>query len=1794
MKKIFKNLLYVFSSIFFLILFTSCVDKQKKVEIDKEEFLVEDFETIDDSNDVLEGSPIVDNENTNIVIEDVSNIVIEDAKNENPNNYKIEISEDNTYVLESINYNSSGSILGNSYVQISEADNNFVSIRYIFEIKSLDCNLSLIRTMYPYGSNAAFKAEKVYEIDAVCSGYYVGSELHKEDNTWYVLYTMRNVPYDYWEYELDVDLKVFELGTTTLTEETNLKKNALSVIYDNGSEANYFNSDYSINEVIEGGCSLNYLGNDNFIEIPNKFPYEDNGNYHYLNVLELNQALKPTEIIIPSSVVAVNSLNNNVVIYYKGSSSDDVLNNNDYTIYAYNASYDLSCWYYKNNMPKLWSDSVLITEVVGANESAMVSFNIAKNKSYNVYYSTNGIDFSDAIDEKLIFIDSTNNTATAYILGLSAGNYYIKVELDEDSTEYQISDAITVSAQDRSGYAHFNYNEGVGAYNDDGTLKENADVIYVTNDNKNTVTYGGQTGLVNILMNLSSVSNPVCIRFLDMIETTQWDSITYTQEAKSSELAAAVVASYNGAESVGGKYYAASLLEKKANSYSTDLAAGITTLDNLVSWGSSTDSYWNMCDISNAQNITLEGVGLNAGLYQWGITWKNCKSIEVKNLTFDKYTEDACAIEGSTSSADLSSYANLGRYWIHNNTFYKGYNRWDVSDDQDKADGDGATDIKRTAYATYSYNHYIENHKTGLVSNADDTYTACITFHHNFYEECESRLPLARNANMHMYNNYYYGSTGTNMSIRARGYAFIENCVFDSCKNPVETKSGNGYTGVVKSYNNTFTNCTNANNATIVTNRYEEVTNSNSYLSDFGYSFDVDPIIFYYDYVNKKSDVKNMISINDVSSTVSAYAGAGNNYYKSLNLENDTNEYHTVTFKKYVDDNETVLFTYKVLDGETITSPIDDYRVYGYAAETWFTSTNFNQKFDFNTEITSDLTLYAKYTELQSYTISYKYNIGEEDVLINSVDYYEDVKVSQPLDPTLSGYSFQGWYTDTNYGTEYEFGNYLSEDITVYAKFEVYTGEYGYEIRFDSLDDGTISSNTNITNATILATSENNKTVSINTASGTFPAGYTATKCLNLGGAGDTSKRSISFVLEQDANITVLYYGNGEERPLALKNATDEVTENCSASGIKVHTFENNPAGTYYLYSKNKGITIYLIVVESGASSQSGSEDPVVPDNLTLNMYRIARAYPNTSYNNGVYKPYYVKTIYKEGSEFDSSNITAYADDTFVDTGLTATGFSSAVGNHTITVEYLGLNAEYTVYVLEDSEYYNVAVGKNYSIGDTTTINNETYITFKTIEQALEYLRDFTSPTLGNRATLYIEKGVYREKIDIDIPYLTIIGEGRTNATYISDENYDADSYNNATIIEWDSLYGVVENGFTNITDSTQTVGIRQSAAYCEIKNLTISNANNCYSYFTNVVNSQSEHRALALLVQSDHLVIDNCSLLGYQDTVEFFTGRSYISNSYISGTTDYIFGTNATVYFKNSTIHTIYNGYYDYGGMVSAFKGNNGVIEGVSNSPIEYGAIFDGCIFEADSLVNDGTVSLGRPWSVDSATMIMNSTISAAYSTLAYSNNDTYGKRYVSMSGRNPDNSNGENVRFFEYNNNGLGAISTSVNGCQVLNSDAADAYGDLSTVFGRNNGSVEYNDVWDGTIPTVDTNVYYYFDRVGTASGNSYYWNQSVEGSSANLGNMTIDATSGKFAYNDAAGYTQMNQGTKLILTVDSDCTIIITSYSGQYNYKVIVDAVETPANANEFSFDVAAGKTVTIEATSTAYLYSLTISI
>lgn len=276
------------------------------------------------------------------------------------------------------------------------------------------------------------------------------------------------------------------------------------------------------------------------------------------------------------------------------------------------------------------------------------------------------------------------------------------------------------------------------------------------------------------------------------------------------------------------------------------------------------DSYYNMIDVSDAKNVTIEGVGSDAKLYQCGFTWKKCSSIEVRNLTFDDYTEDACSFEGSDDATTLSGF-KTGHIWIHNNTFNEGNNKWDVCPEQDKHEGDGTTDFKKNAYITLAYNHYYKNHKTGLVGGSDTQHTACVTFHHNYYENCASRLPLGRQANMHMYNNYYYKSTGTNMSIRANGYAFVENCYVEACNNPFETKG----TGVIKLYGTTIVSSKGTNTAVVSSSREEYVKNSNLY-SD---SFDTNSSVFYYDTTNKKTNVSYLTSASQAKADCIKYAG---------------------------------------------------------------------------------------------------------------------------------------------------------------------------------------------------------------------------------------------------------------------------------------------------------------------------------------------------------------------------------------------------------------------------------------------------------------------------------------------------------------------------------------------------------------------------------------------------------------------------------------------------------------------------------------------------------------------------------------------------------------------------------------------------------------------------------------------------------------------------------------------------------------------------------------------------------
>lgn len=598
-------------------------------------------------------------------------------------------------------------------------------------------------------------------------------------------------------------------------------------------------------------------------------------------------------------------------------------------------------------------NNIEITSYSGYNEGIYVILpnNSVDLSNYTISYSLANENNYKEIDSNLIRIE--NSKIRADILGLTAGFYDVKIEISGVS---DVIKNIAVYEHDRSGYAHFNYTTGVGAYNDDGSLKSNAAIVYVTNATKNTVTYGGQTGLINILTHSWTV--PLNIRILDRIETTQFNKITYTSAPKTAELVD------EQALSLGGNYksYTASeIISNGWNSYSDDLANGITALNGLsskVSYSTSDgefDTAWNNCSISNVSNVTVEGIGENAGLFQWGFTFNKCNSIEVRNLTFTDYTEDACSFQ-SGGNSNVTLYGN---FWVHNCTFNRGKNNWDLTKEQDKNYGDGATDFKYIHNVTSSYNVFNNCKKTGLVGGSDSNYTMNITFHHNFYNNVGSRLPLGRQANMHIYNNYYYNCS-TCQDIRANAFVLSESNYFSGCTTCHKVTITDTYTAtVIKSFNDYVSG--GIDQATKVTSREQQLSGNCKPDGSTDYTnFDTNSSLFYYDSINKKSDVSIMNETNDLPTIVPCFAGAGENYYKSI-LVNQATEKVIITLM-----NGTEIFqTLKVNKNEAATKPTTYPSSLNGIFDTWVDEND--DAFDWENIITENITLYAKFKTNPTY-----------------------------------------------------------------------------------------------------------------------------------------------------------------------------------------------------------------------------------------------------------------------------------------------------------------------------------------------------------------------------------------------------------------------------------------------------------------------------------------------------------------------------------------------------------------------------------------------------------------------------------------------------------------------------------------------------------------------------------------------------------------------------------------------------------------------------------------------------------
>ncbi len=218
---------------------------------------------------------------------------------------------------------------------------------------------------------------------------------------------------------------------------------------------------------------------------------------------------------------------------------------------------------------------------------------------------------------------------------------------------------------------------------------------------------------------------------------------------------------------------------------------------------------------------------------------------------------------------------------------------------------------------------------------------------------------------------------------------------------------------------------------------------------------------------------------------------------------------------------------------------------------------------------------------------------------------------------------------------------------------------------------------------------------------------------------------------------------------------------------------------------------------------------------------------------------------------------------------------------------------------------------------------------FKTIQEAINSTRD-----LGpGEVEIFIKDGVYKEKIVIPTwkHLLTLVGESKEN-TIIQGNDYSG---------KIDSVTGKELSTFTSYTVLVQGDDIH-------FKNLSIQNT------------WCEKGQAVALHVEGDRFIAENCNLLGCQDTLYTATegSRQYYKNCYIEGTTDFIFG-EATCVFEDCTIKSLKNSY---------------VTAAATPQNQEFGYVFFNCELIAEKGLDE--VYLGRPWRSYAQTVFINSTL--------------------------------------------------------------------------------------------------------------------------------------------------------------------------------------------------------------------------
>ena len=403
------------------------------------------------------------------------------------------------------------------------------------------------------------------------------------------------------------------------------------------------------------------------------------------------------------------------------------------------------------------AQSTTINNFGGGLEVAYAEWkNIDEATGYNVYVkqSEQGESAYTQVDTELIR-KYEGDYWRVDVLGLEKGTYTLKIvpiiNGQENIESQLVTNDIQVETHDRTGFAWVN-GETNGAYNANGTLKQNAVVLYVTEETKDTVSLDVVTNSKGETTKAQGLQN-----ILDL----------YKKGYDSRPLNIRII----------GKVTDPSVLD------GGDIVISGNSASKRLSCG-----------------MTIEGVGEDATAYGYGIRIKNASNIEIRNL--------AIMLSDSDEGDNIGLQQENDHIWVHNCDFFYG----EAGSDSDQAKGDGALDCKKSTYVTFSYNHFFDNGKVNLLGLSEDTTEGLyITYHHNWYDHSDSRHPRCRFYSAHVYNNYYDGNAKYGIGACLGSSVFAESNYFRNCVKPMMISMQGSDTsgtfssedgGMIKAYNN--------------------------------------------------------------------------------------------------------------------------------------------------------------------------------------------------------------------------------------------------------------------------------------------------------------------------------------------------------------------------------------------------------------------------------------------------------------------------------------------------------------------------------------------------------------------------------------------------------------------------------------------------------------------------------------------------------------------------------------------------------------------------------------------------------------------------------------------------------------------------------------------------------------------------------------------------------------------------------------------------------------------------------